>query len=123
MSPIRIVNPSLYLDRTVQDWHRSHLPEDCTAIDLDLMGACPRCYHPLYLIESSTRDDKPVGILRSLARKADVPALLVLHDTSMVLGARLLEPLRKSYIDQHETAAVLQRIRLHHDWSVHRSLR
>jgi len=122
MSPLHIANPGLYLDRTVQDWHRTSLPEDATAIDLDLMGACACCYESLYLIESATHWQKPVGILRSLAVRATVPALLVVHDTTSVLGARLLEPKRKQYPDSAAVKDVLLAIRRHHMFKVHRGV-
>lgn len=96
--PDEIGNHDLYHDRTVQDWHRRELPRMCTAIDLDLMGACKSCSHPLYLIEASTNPEKGVSILRRLARAARVPAFLVLHDTAVITKTYWIEPERADVI-------------------------
>lgn len=89
--PKDILNPTLYADRTVQDWHRESFPPDYWAIDLDLMGACNRCRQPLYLIESTTNPNKPFTILENLAERANVPAVVVLHNTNEVIGAWVLK--------------------------------
>jgi len=90
--PLEIMNRALYADRTVQDWHRSVMPRTADAIDLDLMGACrfSYCRDPLYLLESTTRDDKPVTILRRLAEKADTFGIVVVHDTETIRGFRVI---------------------------------
>lgn len=97
MSPLKIVNPSLYADRTVQDWHRSTFGPQDDAIDLDLFGACHRCREPLYLIEGSTFARKPTTILVSLARRANVPAFLVLHNRTTVVGGEQKWPVPRRY--------------------------
>lgn len=90
--PDRIRDEALYYDRTVQDWHYKQLPDNHTAIDLDLMGACAVgwCRAPLYLVEATTNPDKPTSILRALAQRATLPAFVVYHDTLGVSGGRLV---------------------------------
>ncbi len=90
--PLHIQDHTLYHDRTVQDWHRVALPPMATAIDLDLMGACKACSMPTYLIEATTSPNKPTAILRQLAQRADLPALLIVHDCSVVLYADSIWP-------------------------------
>ena len=84
--PLEILNRELYADRTVQDWHRSALPSDHDAIDLDLMGVCRRsyCRDPLYFIEATTNPNKPATILRRLAAVADAYGIVVVHDTETI---------------------------------------
>lgn len=83
MGPLRIHNRGAYADRIVQDWHRNSvvLGRSADAIDIDLMGCCkhPHCREPLYLIEASSNPDKPTSIIKELARRANVPAFLILH--------------------------------------------
>lgn len=90
--PLQVVNRELYADRTVQDWHRSALPRDHDAIDLDLMGVCHRgyCRDPLYLIEATTNPDKPATILRRLAERCGVFGIVVQHDTETLTGIRVV---------------------------------
>lgn len=88
--PLNIGNHTLYHDRTVQDWHRDTLPSSFMAIDLDLMGVCPRCKDPLYGIEATTNPNKPVTILRQLARKADMAGIVAMHDTHGITGFRVV---------------------------------
>lgn len=88
--PLEIGNHALYHDRTVQDWHRNMLPPSFMAIDLDLMGVCPTCKNPLYGIEATTNPNKPVTILRQLARKADMAGIVAMHDTHGITGFRVV---------------------------------
>lgn len=88
--PLHINNPSLYADRTVQDWHRIAFGQDDWAIDVDLIGVCSWCAKTIYLIESSTNPNKPTRILETLARDAKIPAYLVLHENGSVTGGRKL---------------------------------
>lgn len=95
MSHVRIRNPELYANRTVQDWHYDVFPLDNWAIDLDLMGACSRCRQPLYLIEATTNgESKPTTILRSLAERANLAAFVIFHDveTKTVTHGRMVWP-------------------------------
>lgn len=87
-----IRNMDLYQDRTVQDWHRNTFHRDCWAIDLDLMGACHSCRAPLYLIEATTNPNKPTSILRALAQRADVPALVIYHRDRLIVRGRHVWP-------------------------------
>lgn len=94
--PDEILNPDLYQDRTVQDWHRQLKDahgEPLTkwkAIDLDLMGYCHICRDPLYLIESTTNEQKATTVMRALARRAQLPAFVVLHNRLEILQSRLV---------------------------------
>lgn len=90
--PLHIQNHTLYQDRTVQDWHRNTLPPIATAIDIDLMGACKTCSTPTYLIEATTNPNKPTNILRALAKRANTPALLIVHNCDVVLYADHIWP-------------------------------
>jgi hypothetical protein len=119
MSPREVVNPELYADRTVQDWHRATFDADCWAIDLDLMGACKKCAESLYLIEASTNPEKPTRILRRLGERAGVPALLILHKDKMVTGGRVIywpwhPELRPRLRDEEAIVRVLRSIRREH---------
>lgn len=91
--PQQILNQALYHDRTVQDWHRDVFPASAWAIDLDLMGACNSCSEPLYLIESTTNPHKPVTILHRLAKRANLPAVVVLHENKCIKSARVIWPM------------------------------
>lgn len=112
--PMQIVNRELYQDRTVQNWHRTVFPANAWAIDLDLMGACSRCREPLYLIESTTNPDKPVTILRRLAVKADLPALVIQHDRNVVVRGRLIHPHSHDLANEEQVTAILTLIRAEH---------
>lgn len=95
--PLEIVNAKLYLDRTVQLWHRTAMARDADAIDLDLVGFCRRCRQPLYMIEATTNPEKGTYYLRKLAAAASVPALLVLHSESALTHWRLISPTYESW--------------------------
>lgn len=82
--PMHIMSPDLYNDHTVQNWHRSSFPSTYMAIDLDLMGVCRFCKKVLYLIESTTRNNKPTTILVSLAKQVNSPAFVIVHDTKEI---------------------------------------
>jgi hypothetical protein len=112
--PATIVNAGLYADRTVQDWHRETFSRDAWAIDLDLMGACHRCRDPLYLIEATTNPNKPVTILRKLAERANVAALIIFHDTHRVTGGRMIWPVSSTLWDASTLSANLLNIRRTH---------
>jgi hypothetical protein len=106
--PRYVVNQALYLNRTVQDWHRFHLPDYASAMDVDLMGYCPHCYAPLYLIEASTNPQKAIGVLRALGELAHVPAGLVVHDCH--------EPLHAHALRQRLLTYRLRHYEQHHPW-------
>ena len=90
--PQTILNQALYQDRTVQDWHRESFSASDWAIDLDLLGACNSCQEPIYLIEATTNPRKPVTILRRLAERANLPAIVILHDTERIISAQTVWP-------------------------------
>lgn len=112
--PKDIQNPDLYADRTVQDWHREAFPKDHWAIDLDLMGACSKCRAPLYLIESTTNPQKPTSILMRLAKRADVPAFVIYHDTERITFAKRIYPSHERYADVTQVQVALVVARLLH---------
>lgn len=87
MSPSTVLNPALYADRTVQDWHRNTFNKAAWAIDIDLLGACLICRTPLYLLESTTNPEKPVAIIGALSRLSGVPAFTILHHGGQILRA------------------------------------
>lgn len=74
-----------FRDLTYSLWHRSIEPESSNRlpyVDVDAVEVCPDCKEPLALIETA-RDKgqpaKPVGVLRALARRANLPAYLVFY--------------------------------------------
>jgi hypothetical protein len=113
--PLTIQNQTLYQDRTVQDWHRESFPATHWAIDLDLMGACNRCREPLYLIEATTNPEKPYTILRKLAARAEVPALVIYHDSQVVIGGLLVHPKSHRLHDRDSVTAVCLMVREMHE--------
>ena len=117
--PLKILNPALYQDKTVQDWHRNTFPATWWAIDLDLLGACYLCRIPLYLIESTTNPNKATSILVRLADMAGLPALVILHSAGQIVGGKLLRPTLKSLSGESEVRAQLSAIRLKHGISEH----
>ena len=112
--PHDIVNPTLYGDRTVQDWHRDTFGRDAWAIDLDLMGACHKCREPLYLVESTTNPHKATTILLALSRRSRIPALVILHDTVQIRSGTVLTPIRRYLGDSDQVADYLQELRSIH---------
>lgn len=112
--PQTILNPSLYADRTVQDWHRHSFPATAWAIDLDLLGACNRCREPLYLIESTTNPNKPVTILRNLARRSELPAFIIWHDTEVVTGGTQIYPAGPRFPSAAAMGSALVEVRAEH---------
>jgi hypothetical protein len=64
-------------DRRYQDWHYT-LPQDWDFIDLDGLDCCRRCREPLLLTESSKDPNKATSIMRRLAERADVQAVLII---------------------------------------------
>lgn len=111
--PMKIRNQKLYHDRTIQNWHRATLPENCQAIDLDLIGMCEICRAWLYLIEGATHWNKPTAALRWGARKLGIPAFLIVGRNDVLEGGRLLVPRYKVYTPD-ELAEALIAIRGHH---------
>lgn len=101
--PDHVVNEALYHDRTVQDWHRERFHHDAWAIDLDLMGACHMCADPLYLIEATTNPEKHTSIIHQLAKRSQVPALLIVHDQECVRYAEIVYPRPRTTLNS-ETA-------------------
>jgi hypothetical protein len=114
VSPLEIQNPSLYHDRTTQDWHRRTLPKRHTAIDIDLFGYCDFCYDPLYVIESTTNPTKPVGVIFRMSRRLQVPAFRVLHNTEHVVWAQQVQPRSIVRHNPQDFAALLHQIRRVH---------
>jgi hypothetical protein len=64
-------------DRRFNDYHYNW-PKDWWYIDLDGLEVCSRCREPLLLYEVSRDSEKPTSIIRKLASKAGVPAVLVI---------------------------------------------
>ena len=68
-------------DLTFSQWHRT-LSDNATCIDLDLLEYCRRCRQPLAMLELA-RDVgqafKPTTVLEQLAKKAMVPAFLIIY--------------------------------------------
>lgn len=63
------------------DWHREQPDLDAKAIDIDLLGYCKRCLHPLYLIEATRgRNRKNASVLEHLGRMVGVPVWVVYQD-------------------------------------------
>lgn len=112
--PLAIINQHLYEDRTVQNWHRTVFPRDSWAIDLDLMGACSRCRAPLYLIESTTNPQKPLSILKSLAMRARLPALVIQHDTNIIVCGIVIYPERARLEGEQQVHDFLSLVRQIH---------
>lgn len=74
-------------DRGFSNWHRYACSDDAFMVDIDGMESCSRkgCRTPLLLIETARdigQDFKPVTALIGLARKADVPAVVLLWKPS-----------------------------------------
>ncbi len=112
--PLEIKNPELYADRTVQHWHRATFGPLDDAIDIDLLGACHACREPIWLAESSTNPNKATTILRKLAARANLPALLIIHDTFGIVAARFVWPFYEDIDSELALVAVLQEIRSAH---------
>lgn len=62
-------------------WHGEHLPADCKAIDIDLLGYCPRCRKGLYLVEATVNPSKIHTVLSTHCAAARVPGFLVVMDS------------------------------------------
>jgi hypothetical protein len=63
-------------------WHRTNLPDDCAAIDSDLVEVCNECYTPLALFELARdvrQSYKPSTATRKLGEMAGVPVFVVLY--------------------------------------------
>lgn len=68
-------------DLTYSQWHRS-LNNDLTYIDLDGIEYCDKCKEPLLLVELAQdigQNLKPTTVMRKLAEKALLPAVLVFY--------------------------------------------
>lgn len=113
---VQINNRQLYEDRTVQDWHRDRFSRRADAIDLDLFGVCHLgyCREPLYLIEATTNPNKPDSILRGLARKAGVPAFVVVHNQIAPTHARQIWPVPVGWMLEPDLAGLLKVLRSRH---------
>ena len=91
MSATRVRNVQLYLDRTFQDWHFQTFDSSFSAIDLDLIGCCPRCDRTIYLIEATTNEQtKCTRFVKQLAIDVGAPALLAFHHEGTVTGGRFI---------------------------------
>lgn len=100
--PLEIQNPEKYLDRTVQDWHRTTFGPFDKAMDIDLLGFCNSCSDPLYLLEASENPSKPLTVCRKVAKGLKIPLFLVLHANGEVTGGRF----------DHKPSIWLERLRL-----------
>jgi len=100
--PLEIQNPEKYLDRTVQDWHRTTFGPFDKAMDIDLLGFCNSCSDPLYLLEASENPSKPLTVCRKVAKGLKIPLFLVLHANGEVTGGRF----------DHKPSIPLQRLQL-----------
>jgi hypothetical protein len=108
-------NKTKYEAKVVNDWHRDAFPETAKAIDIDLMGSCPRCNAPLYLIEATENtEDKPTSYLRGLAERSHVEAFLVFHDGEDVTGAQKVWPRRGRQGSVEECITAFTEIRREH---------
>jgi hypothetical protein len=69
-------------DLTFSQWHRT-LSDECTAIDIDLCEYCRFCGEALVLIEVARGlyNRKQTRIIRNLAKKAGITAILVLYES------------------------------------------
>ena len=117
--PNVIINQQLYEDRTVQNWHRHSFPSTSHAIDLDLMGVCDRCREPLYLIESTTNPQKPLTILKRLAIRSQLPALMIQHDRSTVIRGVVIYPCNVVLTGEPEVHSFLEMCRRIHSEQNH----
>jgi hypothetical protein len=117
VSPVEIGSSELYdgSTRFLHDWHRETFGPLAEALDVDLVGRCPDCYRMLYVIEATTRRDKPTAFLEELARLCRVPAILWIHDRELtrVLQVRLLGRGGRSG-DEEYGKDLLDDIRAHH---------
>ena len=112
MTHADIRNPALYADRTVQEWHRDAFPNDYTAIDVDLLGACRRCRNTLYLIEATTNtENKTYTIVQRLAQRSGAHAFVVFHDERVVTGAKKVWPLPLLALQTDQLVALVHLIR------------
>lgn len=76
-------------DLTFSEWHRNHLPEDCSWIDIDCCQFCKYCQSPLALIELTKccdRDDleercrrKVAAITERIGIKLNIPVFKIAH--------------------------------------------
>lgn len=67
-------------DLAYSAWHRT-LDDELTYIDLDAVEYCAKCREPLLLMELARDHGQPKAttVLRALARRADLPAILVFY--------------------------------------------
>lgn len=74
-------------DRAYSNWHRYACSDDAFMVDIDGLESCSerQCRLPLLLVEAARdigQDIKPTTALVGLARKADVPAVILLWTPS-----------------------------------------
>jgi hypothetical protein len=76
-------------DLTISRMHREW-PDEWRALDLDLVGYCPRCLAPVYVWEATRAANKGVSLLIEIARRLDCPGVLVQYraagDTSGIVA-------------------------------------
>ena len=117
MSPVDIGSEDLYdgSSRFLHDWHRETFGPLAEALDVDLVGRCPDCYAMLYVIEATSRFDKPTRFVEEVGRLLRVPAILWIHDREMI-SVRLVRLLGQNGREGGEEFAkdLLSDIRSHH---------
>lgn len=120
MTHADVYNEQKNLAKVVNDWHRDRFPEEHKAIDIDLMGCCPRCKRPLYLIEATEQmEGKPTSYLRALAVEADTPAFLIFHIGPVVTGVQRIHPNRSEIFNEQKAYEYLCWLRQEHDCERH----
>lgn len=109
-------NPEKYYDRTVQEWHATTFPKSFSAIDLDLMGFCPRCARPLYCIEAAEVDHKPTRVLQRLGLLSATPSLLIVHSKHEIQKAKRIDkPETGEWRTESELAQYIHKLRRLHE--------
>lgn len=105
-----------YADSWVNHWHRDTFGEKAFAYDVDLMGVCARCLEPLYLIEATRSSEKSTTFLKKLARRANVPAILVQHSNYAITRCSFVSLKGDTLIGgEEELKDTLTQLRFSHD--------
>lgn len=110
------------------DWHRIEEHEDASAaIDLDVVGYCKKCNHPIYLIEATRGIGfKTATVTEHLAKLVGATVWVVHQDKNgnhpgqIFVDDRTLGHDRlRQWFDEHIVWAMLQTIRASHDQEAH----
>jgi hypothetical protein len=115
-------NPDKYYDRTVQEWH-AQLDRTWAAIDVDLLGYCPRCYGTIYLIEAAETAEKVTRCVEQAAHSMGAVAILVVHRDHQIVKARTVAPERSQWGNAAELLVLIARLRREHECPPWRSQR